>query len=72
MDNTNARAYEEQGRARCTCADTARLLTAYLAGKGREVSCTLHRPANTPANNPVPLNSEQLEAQLIAALTNPL
>lgn len=61
---------EEAGGARCTCPDTARLLTAYLAGRGREVSCTLHRPTDAPANPPVPLNSEQLETQLIAALTN--
>lgn len=54
---------------RCTCPDTARLLTAYLAG--REVSCDLHRPTNTPADNPAPLNSERLEDQLLAALTNP-
>lgn len=59
---------EEVGDARCTCPDTARLLTAYLAG--REVSCSLHRPTNTPAGNPAPLNSKELETQLLAALTN--
>lgn len=59
---------DEFDQPRCTCPDTARLLTAYLAG--REVSCSLHRPANTPASNPVPLNSEELETQLLAALTN--
>lgn len=53
---------------RCTCPDTARLLSAYLAG--RKPSCDLHRPTNTPADNPVPLNSEELETQLLAALTN--
>lgn len=71
MDNTKENGMgEEAGCARCTCPDTARLLTAYLAGRGREVSCTLHRPDNTPAGNSVPLNSEQLEAQMLAALTN--
>ena len=57
---------------RCTCPNTAQLLTAYLAGRGRKPDCDLHRPTNTPEDNPVPLNSERLETQLIAALNNPI
>lgn len=59
---------DEFDQQRCTCPDTARLLTAYLAG--REVSCSLHRPTNTQTGPPVPLNSKELETQLLAALTN--